>query len=47
MLSEAALEMKNIHKKFPGVYALKNADLRVEKGEVHALWEKTEPGNQH
>jgi len=36
-LSEAALEMKNIHKKFPGVYALKNADLRVEKGEVHAL----------
>ncbi|MDY2662902.1 MAG: sugar ABC transporter ATP-binding protein [Bariatricus massiliensis] len=29
--------MKNIHKKFPGVYALKNADLRVEKGEVHAL----------
>ena len=37
MLSEAALEMKNIHKKFPGVYALKNADLRVEKGEVHAL----------
>lgn len=37
LLSEAALEMKNIHKKFPGVYALKNADLRVEKGEVHAL----------
>nr|WP_066735125.1 sugar ABC transporter ATP-binding protein [Bariatricus massiliensis] len=36
-MSEAALEMKNIHKKFPGVYALKNADLRVEKGEVHAL----------
>lgn len=36
-MSEAALEMKNIHKKFPGVYALKNANLRVEKGEVHAL----------
>ena len=36
-MSEAALEMKNIHKKFPGVYALKNADLRVEKGEGHAL----------
>lgn len=36
-MSEAALEMKNIHKKFPGVYALKNADLQVNKGEVHAL----------
>ena len=37
MLSELALQMINIHKKFPGVYALKNVGLEVRKGEVHAL----------
>lgn len=31
------LEMKNIHKKFPGVYALKDVSLELRKGEVHAL----------
>ncbi|MBE6047583.1 MAG: sugar ABC transporter ATP-binding protein [Clostridium sp.] len=31
------LEMKNIHKKFPGVYALKGVQLKIRKGEVHAL----------
>lgn len=36
-MSEVALKMSNIHKKFPGVYALKNADFEVGKGEVHAL----------
>ena len=29
--------MKNIHKKFPGVYALKNVDFDLKSGEVHAL----------
>lgn len=29
--------MKNIHKRFPGVYALKGAQLEIKKGEVHAL----------
>ncbi|MFV0362975.1 MAG: sugar ABC transporter ATP-binding protein [Suipraeoptans sp.] len=29
--------MKNIHKRFPGVYALKNIDFELERGEVHAL----------
>jgi ribose transport system ATP-binding protein/inositol transport system ATP-binding protein len=31
------LNMKNIHKKFPGVHALKGIDLNIKKGEVHAL----------
>jgi len=29
--------MKNIHKRFPGVYALKNVDYELRSGEVHAL----------
>ncbi len=31
------LEMKNIVKNFPGVQALKNAELTVRDGEIHAL----------
>ena len=31
------LEMKNITKEFPGVKALDNVNLKVEKGEIHAL----------
>lgn len=33
----AILEMKNISKHFSGVYANKNVNLSVEKGEIHAL----------
>lgn len=36
-MSNVFLEMKNIHKRFPGVYALKGAQLEIKKGEVHAL----------
>lgn len=36
-MSEYALEMKNITKRFPGVLALNDVSLSVKKGEVHAL----------
>lgn len=36
-MSEIFLRMENIHKKFPGVYALKGINLEVRKGEVHGL----------
>ena len=36
-LSEDILELKNISKTFPGVKALKNVDMNVRSGEVHAL----------
>lgn len=31
------LEMKNIHKRFPGVYALNNVSFQLKPGQVHAL----------
>ena len=36
-MSNTFLEMKNIHKRFPGVYALKGVQLEIQRGEVHAL----------
>ena len=36
-MAEVLLEMKNITKTFPGVKALDNVNLKVEKGEIHAL----------
>lgn len=36
-MAEILLEMKNITKTFPGVKALDNVNLKVEKGEIHAL----------
>ena len=36
-MSEYVLEMKNICKAFPGVQALKNANLTLKPGHVHAL----------
>jgi methyl-galactoside transport system ATP-binding protein/inositol transport system ATP-binding protein len=35
--SEYILEMKNIVKTFPGVKALRGVDLKVRRGEIHAL----------
>lgn len=37
MNKKVSLEMRNICKKFPGVYALKNVNFKLEGGEVHAL----------
>ena len=36
-MAEILLEMENITKEFPGVKALDNVNLQVEKGEIHAL----------
>lgn len=36
-MSKVFLKMENVHKKFPGVYALKGVNLEVRKGEVHGL----------
>ncbi len=36
-MAEFILEMKNITKLFPGVRALDNVNLKVRKGEIHAL----------
>lgn len=37
MESNVLLKMKNIHKSFPGVYALKAVDFELRAGEVHAI----------
>lgn len=37
MAEQYLLEMKDIHKRFPGVYALKGVQLQLKAGEVHAL----------
>ena len=36
-MNTTILEMRNITKRFPGVKALDNVNLKVEQGEIHAL----------
>jgi len=35
--ADAILELRGLHKTFPGVVALDNVDFDVRRGEVHAL----------
>ena len=37
MKDKSVLEMKNIHKSFPGVHALQGVDFTLCEGEIHAL----------
>ena len=37
MQDKSVLEMRGIHKRFPGVYALQNIDFTLREGEIHAL----------
>src|SRR5688572_29964657 len=37
MMSDTILEMRDITKTFPGVKALSNVNLNVERGEIHAI----------
>ena len=37
MENKTVLEMRNIHKSFPGVRALQAVDFTLEEGELHAL----------
>lgn len=36
-MQEYRLEVKNLHKRFPGVYAVKGVSFQIAPGEVHAL----------
>lgn len=36
-MADYRLEVKNLHKRFPGVYAVKGVSFQIRPGEVHAL----------
>ena len=37
MSEDIVLKMRNIHKRFPGVYTLQGVDFTLRRGEIHAL----------
>jgi ribose transport system ATP-binding protein len=39
------LEMRGIHKRFPGVYALRNVSFAVRQGTVHGIMPTVVSGN--
>ncbi len=43
-MSEYAIEMLNITKRFPGIVANDNITLQLKKGEIHALLGKNGAG---
>ncbi len=44
-MQDYILEMRNITKEFPGVKALDSVNLRVRRGEIHALVGETAQEN--
>ena len=47
MAKEPILEIQGIHKRFPGVVALKNVGIRLFSGEVHALMGQNGQESRH
>ncbi len=45
-MQKRILEMEDISIQFPGVLALDHARFDLDRGEVHVLLGKMEPGNQ-
>lgn len=46
-MSEYAIEMLGITKRFPGIIANDNITLQLKKVRSTRFWEKTEPENPH
>ncbi len=46
-MGEFLLNIVGIEKEFPGVKALDNVNISVQRGDVHALWERMAQGSLH
>jgi ribose transport system ATP-binding protein len=45
-MSDPILQMRRVSKSFFGIKALRNVDLTVYPGEIHALMERMAPANR-